>query len=307
MKVVDGNTTDAVSTKDDSTTSSSNSLSVQEITVTAAPQISSQSNLPDFEAPPLFHQSKVHRIYWMHVQKTGGSFFMAIFFRFCPAALIAEQQATNGKLKKARLSDLALLKNYPPEKWCYNKDLMFYNMPNPGYHHPYIERRPNEEFFTMTMFRNPIERLWSAYNFGRHGSTNPDKHQSTFEEYIQEPNIFNCQLKMVLGHHCHKQRPQQLKKMGPLNISLAIERVSQPRFFFGITGRWAESMCLFHRWFGGKVLEDIDFVNTRKGDTPGGYRGVVLPVHDELEWFEGIMPIFEARLQAVNCVSYVPA
>ncbi|CAB9527865.1 expressed unknown protein [Seminavis robusta] len=294
MKLVVGNATDATSTKYASTASTSNSLAVQEITVT-------QSTLPDFEAAPLFHQSAVHRIYWMHVQKTGGSFFMAIFFRFCPDALIAERK--EGKLRKIYLNEEVLLPKYPPEKWCYNKDLMFYNMPSPGYHHPYVAR-PNEEFFTMTMFRKPIERLWSAYNFGRHGSWQPTSN-STFEEYTQEPNICNCQLKMVLGRHCHKQGPQQVKQMGPLNISLAIERVSQPRFFFGITGRWAESMCLFHRWFGGKVLPDIDFFNIRKGFVPGGYQGNVVLDHDEVEWFEGIMPIFEARLRAANCVSFV--
>eukprot|EP00797_Seminavis_robusta_P010589 Sro1789_g297690.2 (179) ;mRNA; r:19753-20289 len=177
-------------------------------------------------------------------------------------------------------------------------------MPCPGCHHHYSEH-PNEEFFSLTVFRDPTERLWSGYRYNRQGSWQSDSN-STFYEFIREPNIMNCQLKMVLGHDCCKQNRQQIENMR-LNVSLAIERVSQPRFFFGITERWAETMCLFHRWFGGEVLSDVDFHNNRKGRTlpPGKYRDDV-PPHQELEWFEAIVPIFEARLKAANCLAYSP-
>ncbi|CAB9526323.1 expressed unknown protein [Seminavis robusta] len=288
------------------TASSVSTTSTATTTFTPTFPPASSSKELDFSAPSLFDPSTVNRVYWMHVPKTGGSIFVAFFFQFCPETLAAERAAIvpGQQINKDHLYDMWLLRHYAPEKWC-NNHLTFYNMPCPGCHYPY-EERPNEEFFSMTMFRDPTERLWSAYRYGHHGSWQHDSN-STFDEYIREPNIMNCQLKMVLGHHCYKQHRQEIEHMGPLDVSLAIERVSQPRFFFGITERWAESLCLFHRWFGGSVIEDIEFVNNRKGRTqpPGNYRDVV-PPHKELEWFEGIMPIFEERLKAANCLGYSP-
>jgi hypothetical protein len=223
-------------------------------------------------------------VFWLHIQKTGTSFFNTIFYHFCPKAFNSGQ--------KLPMNGGPIVNTFPPDQWC---DFSFYNLPRLGLHHPFKER--NEIFLTFTMFRNPAERLRSAFAFGRHGSLFPNNASLSFEDFVKEPQIPNCQIKMVLGYRCH-QKVEESK----LNVSMALERVQSPFFFFGITDRWDESICLFHYWFGGSVkpFESINSRRTKRNKTANMI--VQQPPADlETVFMEGVMETFEARLKEADC------
>jgi hypothetical protein len=175
--------------------------------------------------------------------------------------------------------------------WC---DVSFYNLPRVGYHHPFRTRK--EIFLTFTMFRDPAERLRSAFAFGRHGSLS--KSFLLFEDFVKEPQIPNCQIKMVVGYKCH-QKVEESK----LNVSMALEHVLSPLFFFGITDRWDESIvCLFHYWFGGS-LKSFEVKNNRPTKR---YKNVDMttqhpPADLDTVFVQGVVETFDERLKEANC------
>jgi hypothetical protein len=228
--------------------------------------------------------ANVTNIFWLHIQKTGTSFFNTIFYHFCPKA------SSSGR--ELPMMDGGIVKAFPPEQWC---NVSFYNLPRIGFHHPFIER--NERFLTFTMFRGPAERLRSAFGFGQHGSLSKNKSFLLFEDFVKEPQIPNCQIKMVLGYKCH-----QKVEASKLNVSMALERVQSPLFFFGMTDRWDESICLFHSWFGGS-RKPFEVMNNRptKRNNKGSTTIQQPPVDLDTVFVQGVVEIFEERLKEVNC------
>jgi hypothetical protein len=117
-------------------------------------------------------------LFWLHIEKTGTSFFNTIFLNLCPRIL-----AEHPEVLQSKLIDGRLLSRFPPSQWC---EATVLNMPCPGCHFPYKER--DTLFTTFTMFRDPLERLQSAYAFQRHGSKLNDTNIS-FETYINESHV----------------------------------------------------------------------------------------------------------------------
>jgi hypothetical protein len=224
-------------------------------------------------------------VFWLHIQKTGTSFFNTIFYHFCPKAMHSG--------RKLPISDVAIVKEFPPDQWC---NVSFYNLPGLGHHHPFKKRK--ETFLTFTMLRDPAERLRSAFAFGRHGSRSQNKSILLFDDYVEEPNIPNCQIKMVLGYGCfHKV------EVNKLNVSMALERVQSPLFFFGIADRWDESICLFHHWFGGS-RQPFEVKNNRPTKRNKDDRMTIIqqaPADLDTVFVQGAMEIFEERLKETNC------
>eukprot|EP00547_Thalassionema_nitzschioides_P005199 CAMPEP_0194224360 /NCGR_PEP_ID=MMETSP0156-20130528/37264_1 /TAXON_ID=33649 /ORGANISM="Thalassionema nitzschioides, Strain L26-B" /LENGTH=183 /DNA_ID=CAMNT_0038955891 /DNA_START=444 /DNA_END=991 /DNA_ORIENTATION=+ len=182
--------------------------------------------------------------------------------------------------------DVPLLKKYNPETFC---DVHISNskMGCPGCHHPY-KATDDEGTHHFTMLRDPLERLRSAYSFNRHLSKLKDPN-ITFETYVNEPHIPDCQLKMILGHHCF-----DMVEPDSLNMSLALERISSPRFFFGDTGRWNESICLFHKWYGGSP-RDFELLNNRPTKKRSSFFNDADYDFKETVFFNKAMTIFNER------------
>jgi hypothetical protein len=224
-------------------------------------------------------------IFWLHIEKTGTSFFNTIFYHFCPKAMHSG--------RKLPMMDVPIVEEFPPDQWC---NVSFYNLPCPGCHHPFKERK--EKFLTFTMLRHPAERLRSAFAFGRHGSRSQNTSFLLFDDYVKEPNIPNCQIKMVLGYGCHEKVEES-----KMNVSMALERVQNPLFFFGITDRWDESICLFHYWFGGS-RQPFEVKNNRPTKRNKDDRVTIIqqpPADLDTVFVEGAMEIFEERLKETNC------
>ena len=237
---------------------------------------------------PHYNKKNVSNIFWLHIQKTGTSFFNTLFYHFCPRARHSGRELP--------MSDRKIIETFPPDQWC-DDNVSFYNLPGVGGHHPYRKRK--ETFWTFTMFRDPAERLRSAFAYNRHGIRAKNKSSITFDEYIRTPQLANCQIKMVLGHSCHK-----FVDPSRLSVSKALERVDSPYFFFGLTDRWDESLCLFHNTFGGKT-ESYERVNNRKTNNrvvSRVKRSLLEPLPDlDTEFVRALQGIFELRLRDANC------
>lgn len=237
-----------------------------------------------------YSMKNVSNIFWLHIQKTGTSFFNTIFYHFCPRARHSG--------KELPMADRKIIDTFPPDQWC-DDNVSIYNLPRVGLHRPY--RRRNETFWTFTMFRDPSERLRSAFAYDWHGIMPRNKSSLTFDEYVRTPQIPNCQIKMVLGHPCHK-----LVEPSQLNVSKALQRVDSPYFFFGLTDRWDESLCLFHSQFGG-TIESYERLNNRKTGNMvvnRTERSILQPPTDlDTEFVNAVEKIFERRLRDANCTS----
>mmetsp|Transcript_31815 Transcript_31815/g.46805 ORF Transcript_31815/g.46805 Transcript_31815/m.46805 type:complete len:316 (-) Transcript_31815:92-1039(-) len=224
-------------------------------------------------------------VFWLHIQKTGTSFFNTIYLHFCPSVL-----SKNPALVNETMMDRTLLKSYPPQEFCNGT---FANMPCPGCHHAYPKKNV-EKYFYFTMFREPMERLRSAYSFGKHLSKLKNDSIS-FDTYLNEKHIPNCQLKMILGFGCAEfVDPQHL------NISLALERIQAPNFFFGITDRWDESICLFHSMYGGST-QQFELKNNRKTKRVQAGTGYINRTFAESFFFDEVLKLFNVRVKKAGC------
>lgn len=253
--------------------------------------------------PAASRNEKVRNIFWIHVQKTGTSIFNTIFLHFCPRVVAEDPDIVNGT--KAQLMDQVLIRKYPIDEFC---DAEFFEPSCPGCHHPY---KPDDDgggsnsgqlrhYFTM--LRDPMNRLNSAYSYYKVNPAGKQKNVNfdSLETYVNDSHIPNCMLKMILGYDCfHDIPPDDVR----LNVSLALERVSSPRFFFGNTDRWAESVCLFHKWYGG-IPRAFEMMNNRKTK-----RTMDLPreqnIHfSETDFYNGAMKVFDTRLRRAGCLNY---
>ena len=111
---------------------------------------------------------------------------------------------------------------------------------------------------------------------------------------------------MLTGFWCYNPVP----KGATLNVSLAKERIGSSSFFFGITDRWHESICLFHAWFmnTSRTLRTPELGNMRptrrkQVDFPADYRDL------DFELYEYAIQLFEERLVRSDCLGarYVQA
>mmetsp|Transcript_14924 Transcript_14924/g.32083 ORF Transcript_14924/g.32083 Transcript_14924/m.32083 type:complete len:363 (+) Transcript_14924:65-1153(+) len=260
-------------------------------------------------------RSMVHNIFWLHIQKCGTSLFNTLWLHFCPRVL--EKNPTLSD--RTDLIEYSLIKDYPMMEWCTDpSDVKFYNYPRVGFHWPYKDvhwgikkgkrgdgKGPQqEEFHSFAMFRDPVERVKSAFSF-RETTMMDVPHYSqlqdpdiSIEDYFAEPHIPNCQIKMLLGHRCH-----HYVEPSELDVNLALQRISSPSFYFGLTDRWDESICLFHSWYGGE-MKPFELLNNRPS------KRLEISGEDEIEitdidtaFVAGATIIFEERLKAAGCLS----
>ena len=258
--------------------------------VTAA-TVSSTSALhqTNIEAIASLH-SNTTKIFWLHVPKAGTSLFNTIYLHYCSSIISANPAIISGAKP---LMDMTLLKLYPPTEYCNASDA---NMPCPGCHWPYPKSKDmNMKYHFFAMFRHPIERLKSAYAFNRHRSKLNDKNIS-FDTYVNETHIPNCQLKMMLGCKCYDE-----VNVDTLNTTLAIQRALAPNFYFGITDRWVESICLFHSIYGGEI-RGFELKNNRptrrSNDTVLGMNYTFI----EMEFYNALLDVFDMRVREAGCL-----
>ena len=254
-------------------------------TTTTSTTTTMTATRPDFQ----------RHIFWLHIPKTGTSFFNTIYLNLCPRVLEKFPQAITAE----KLFDHNLVKKAPPTVYCPK----LLHPDRPGFHYPFQPRTFPRNTTVFTMLRDPKIRLLSAFHFGRHGSQNQN---TTMAEYLQEPQIANCQIKMVLGHRCYMKVDPSL-----LNVDKAIQRITSEHFFMGITDRWDESICLFHAWYGGST-QPFELRNNRpttKKEQEVENSTQDLDQYSDLDFklFSRATQVFEARLKEANCLAAAAA
>ena len=100
---------------------------------------------------------------------------------------------------------------------------------------------------------------------------------------------------MILGYHCHNFVVES-----ELNVTKALERINSRSFYFGITERWEESICLFHKTFGGET-RDFELMNNRK-QVNREDAGVIDYKDIDHIFVPEAMKIFESRLEKSGCI-----
>jgi len=153
----------------------------------------------------------------------------------------------------------------------------------------------------VTMFRDPIQRIFSAWNdpVFKHGAG----HKSFLEYVHSEAHALTCQ---IMGDGIMDPLPTFCKNMTEADARLALVRIREGFAFAGIVEEWDLSMCLFHRMFGGDCLhsEFMDNRPTFSGETTyhsydtselGGYDDPV----DRL-LYNGAKELFLEKLREYN-------
>jgi len=143
-----------------------------------------------------------------------------------------------------------------------------------------------------SFFRQPEDRILSAYYDGRHSNgftpelykglvdasyqRNPTtKHSCTInnsnktyhnplECFARYPGIAGCMTRMLSGETC---ADGILQENGIENLQMALDVILNHLDFVGLTEEWNESICQFHRLFGGKK-KNHDSTDTLYWDTP---------------------------------------
>ena len=131
----------------------------------------------------------------------------------------------------------------------------------------------DNNFTVAAFFRQPEERIVSAYYDGRHTSgfdTNlytavkkattgsscridEKKYNNPLECFARYPGIAGCMTRMLTGEMCADGIFQD---SGMENVPEAVDIVMNRLKFVGITEDWNESICQFHKLYAGKVDTD---------------------------------------------------
>lgn len=230
-----------------------------------APLAPSEAPVPSATLVPL--PRKLVRLFWLHIPKCGTSWLNVVFHYACPRV---PENVTCSLVVGRAGGPIAeeLLRRWPPWRWCNTPFVV-----RPNAHIPYA---PRAKGFAVALFREPRARLVSAFH--HHLQTNGmepaerdrllaslsliSDERKRLAAYVAHPALANCMTKMVLGFACASS-----VEISPDMLIEARRRVRDDFAFVGLTHAWNESVCLFHRMWGGRTLA-VEFENVRLG----GYR-----------------------------------
>jgi len=217
-------------------------------------------------------------IQWLHFPKAGTSFVSTLWNYACgerglkgfPLDLTISPVATP---TCSACYDIALKARYPVSKYCqpdaFGKKFQTQHAPVS------LVNLSLFKWQVVAMFRRPSQRLISAYYGGRHtAGFSKMEYQTMLKKlprdnkggpaaYARYPGIAGCTARMLTGARCAESaaaRPGAAFDSGRARLSEALEMVKKLAFV-GLMERWDESICLFHRMFGGPVntIQLLDF------------------------------------------------
>lgn len=163
-----------------------------------------------------------------------------------------------------------------------------------GFHVPYSRDYPEMNHTVLTMFREPRDRLVSAFLFNegimlprgykipphaiaelkRNISNSPHPILS----YAQLPGIASCQMKMLIGHNCGEN-----VVLSEDLLNEAFRRLHADVAFFGLTEEPLATLELFHAMFGGYSLIKIPAIRQNSRYT-NEYKGLLLQTLESFSW-----------------------
>lgn len=318
--VADDNKTHAVQDKNQTQTTLSKLATAPTNDQGSPPVVS--SGVPSSALPKMLVNHPM-RIHWLHIPKQGTSLFVPLYRRFCPRSFDRQLLRAQQELLKERGFPTTVVQiekkkvfqaihHFQHEEPAWNEclpNVTFHKHGSFAYHWPYrAEFDASANVWVFAMLRHPLQRMWSAYRHRSHKGIpmfSQHKNPISFEEYLAEPHLQNCQLKMVLGKACQASiKPRD----GLLNVTLAVHRMAQAHVWFGLTDRWTDSMCLFHAWVDGSTAtEPYELQNYRPGKQDvilDDINDVTLPssYDPDLSFYSEAVKIFDRRLEEAGCV-----
>ncbi|EGB02279.1 hypothetical protein AURANDRAFT_69028 [Aureococcus anophagefferens] len=207
---------------------------------------------------PAHGNRSMQALRWLHLPKSGSTFQNSVFHWACPK--MPERagygpRATPFKLKSLYTKDRRL------NRTLCDRDV---DMTIPG--HPPAEERALPR--TVAMFRQPRQRVISAYRNGKHcdGFQEIDKDPNwkhlTVAEYARHAGIPGCTTRMLLGGKCARAR-HVTRDFDAAKAVANVRRLA----FVGILERWRESICLFHKMHGGRPSAvEFGITHSTRGD-----------------------------------------
>eukprot|EP00440_Ansanella_granifera_P022616 gb/GFBE01024565.1/.p1 GENE.gb/GFBE01024565.1/~~gb/GFBE01024565.1/.p1 ORF type:complete len:433 (+),score=79.29 gb/GFBE01024565.1/:1-1299(+) len=213
--------------------------------------------------PPSPKMQPLENIRWVHFPKAGTSFIATIWNYACGQGDIP--------------LDLSVSQNYAPNCGaCYDFALMD-RYPSPTYCSPGVlsssfvtQHQPvSMDVITASglkvvgFFRKPSQRLISAFHNSLHASGFTSTEVSALNAecgvagpgcFAKYPGIAGCTARMLTGGNCAEAESARDQPFdgGEARLEEALVTL-KAMVFVGITERWDESVCLFHRMFGGRL------------------------------------------------------
>lgn len=228
----------------------------------------------------------VHRLRnlkWLHIPKTGNTFVATLWNYACGqgdpwGGGQRLDLSVDPKLQPDCPScyDMALKERYPIAEYCAPGVLS-----QEGKHRKFVTQhrpislRDAKRGPVVGLFRRPNQRLLSSFR-AQHTNGFPDTTEKELmtncsmwaingsgrghaDCFARFPGIAGCMTRMLTGGRCAESSasaPALLSKLRFPSSShrvAAAKKVIRTMSFVGLTERWDESVCLFHRLFGGKV------------------------------------------------------
>jgi hypothetical protein len=194
---------------------------------------------------------------WLHFPKTGTSFWSTIFSYACRKKGRVDMDVSPFWRAPGCTScyDFAVKERYPAKEYCAAD--AFSSLETQ--HRPLGHSKPEN---TVTFFRDPTERLLSAaINQHVSGFSQPRYHdllQKCYQPldpkcFVKYPGVKGCQARMLTGGTCADDGAAAGRPF-PVNVPAAVALV-QRLGFVGLTDEWNDSVCLFHKMYGGKVTQ----------------------------------------------------
>ncbi|CAE7676867.1 hypothetical protein AK812_SmicGene10751 [Symbiodinium microadriaticum] len=237
------------------------------------PRLKPKSCSNSIELPRSSDEVELRNIRWLHFPKAGTSFAATLWNYACGQEAPLDLSVSPLASPDCQACyDLALKGRYPPDQYCREGVL---SSRFETQHNPVSQMQTRyEKWQVVGMFRRPAQRLISAYHNGLHASGfQKEEYQDMVQActrgekavacYARYPGIAGCTARMLTGGDCAEassKRNGEPFDGGRQRLRQALEML-EDMAFVGLTERWDESVCLFHRMFGGSVstAQLVDF------------------------------------------------
>ncbi|EGD80597.1 hypothetical protein PTSG_01186 [Salpingoeca rosetta] len=215
--------------------------------------------------PATIEQPKpiTQRFRWLHFPKTGTSFALVLYDYVC-SGLTPEMLPTPARHENQGFA-LPQFEEELKRREDVSCDLRLFRRPRVGHRSLPQGDMSRTTSVYVAMFRDPRERLRSAYMNGLHAVGVRAQRRldmlrtvKTPRDFVNFPGVKHCQVKMMAGYKCGED-----VEVTHMHVKLALHRLRTHFVFVGITDSWTESVCLFHRMFGGRLVEHA-FHNVRE-------------------------------------------
>jgi len=225
---------------------------------------------------------------WLHIPKTGTSLIITLWLYATSVNIKNIPQYIDTavdayfRLTCKHCYDFALMERYPLELFGHRMNIQRIFASLHTSHEPLGSLPVDSKNTTqqLAFFREPRARVVSAFDYQMHsyGIGNNEEYRSMKKRcaknvtcYAARPGQLGCMLRMLTGNTCSvpsfSPATMGLSRQGKPEFQSLLQRakaIIEKLAFIGLTEEWNESICRFHKQYGGTVHQE-EFQNIRKG------------------------------------------